>query len=182
MLSFYLALIDSDQNKSKFEKIYNTYHRKMLNIAYVITKNGADAEIALSDALYNIAKAINRIDDSDEKKMKSYLYTIVKNTSRDLLREKASSKEVEFEEAFKLEIEVDIEKIIEGDEKYIRTLKKIYLLPDIYKNVMKLRYLNDLSLKEISEVLNIPLNTVKIQLFRGAKMLREILKEEGVHK
>ena len=50
MLGFYLSLIDSDDDKNKFEQLYLTYRQDMYKIAYSILKNNADAEDAVHQA------------------------------------------------------------------------------------------------------------------------------------
>jgi RNA polymerase sigma-70 factor (ECF subfamily) len=53
--------------------------------------------------------------------------------------------------------------------------KSIDLLPEKYKSVVILRYLRDLSLQEISEVLSMPVTTIKTRLHRGREYLRKKL-------
>ena len=45
-----------------------------------------------------------------------------------------------------------------------------------YKEVLKYRYFDDLSIKEISDKLNQPVNTIKIKIFRAKKLLIEKIK------
>ena len=46
------------------------------------------------------------------------------------------------------------------------------------RDVVLLRYYHDMKIKEIAEVLNIPQSTVKTQLYRGEKNLKNLLKGE----
>lgn len=48
-------------------------------------------------------------------------------------------------------------------------------LPAKYKSVMILRYLQDLSLQEISDVLGMPVTTIKTRVHRGREFLRKKL-------
>lgn len=48
-----------------------------------------------------------------------------------------------------------------------------------YKEVIELRYFNDLSYKEIAKKIDEPLNNVKIKLLRARKLLSEILRGKG---
>jgi RNA polymerase sigma-70 factor (ECF subfamily) len=48
-------------------------------------------------------------------------------------------------------------------------------LPDKYRLAIVLRYMQELSLQEISEVLDIPLPTVKTRIHRGREVLRKKL-------
>lgn len=51
----------------------------------------------------------------------------------------------------------------------------ILKLSNIYRPVIILRYIEELSLKEISEVLDLPLGTVKTRIHRGREALRKQL-------
>ncbi|MDQ0815574.1 RNA polymerase sigma factor (sigma-70 family) [Bacillus pumilus] len=55
--------------------------------------------------------------------------------------------------------------------------QKILRLPDKYRSVIVLKYIDELSLKEISEILNIPVGTVKTRIHRGREALRKQLRD-----
>lgn len=48
-------------------------------------------------------------------------------------------------------------------------------LPSKYRVVLVLRYMDELSIKEMSEVLDLPIGTIKTQLHRGREALRELM-------
>ena len=54
---------------------------------------------------------------------------------------------------------------------------KIDELKPMYRDMIKYRYIEDLSIQEISKKLNQPINTTKIKIFRAKKLLSEKLKE-----
>lgn len=51
-------------------------------------------------------------------------------------------------------------------------------LPDKYRTIMVLRYLQELSLQEISDVLNLPVTTIKTRVHRGRDFLRKKLEHK----
>ncbi|MEG1634970.1 MAG: RNA polymerase sigma factor [Rikenellaceae bacterium] len=53
---------------------------------------------------------------------------------------------------------------------------KLSLLPQAYRKIIELRYFNSMNYNEISEVLCLPLGTVKTHLFRARKLLTEMIK------
>ena len=59
-------------------------------------------------------------------------------------------------------------------------LTQIKALKPIYSQVIKLRYLQELSYKEISQLMNLPLNTVKVTLLRAKKILAEKIINEKI--
>lgn len=62
-------------------------------------------------------------------------------------------------------------------QKLMRTV--ITQLNDKYRQMIQLRYFDELSYDEISSLLDIPLGTVKAQLFRAKEMLYELLQKPG---
>ena len=58
MLLLYLSLIDDQDDKDKFEYLYNSFHVYMLEEAYKIVKNNYDAEDVVHDTFMDLAKNI----------------------------------------------------------------------------------------------------------------------------
>jgi RNA polymerase sigma-70 factor (ECF subfamily) len=56
--------------------------------------------------------------------------------------------------------------------------RAIETLPEKYKSVVILRYLHDMSLQEISDVLDMPVTTIKTRVHRGREYLRKRLEQE----
>lgn len=63
---------------------------------------------------------------------------------------------------------------IDGDAQFL--VQAIRNLPDMYRLPLSLKYTNQYSLKEISEMLNISETNVKQRIFRAKKMLEEEIK------
>ena len=84
----YLMMIDSQEDQSKFEKVYLTYRGLMYHVAYKILNNKHDAEDAVHSAFIKIAENIQKIDDPVCPKTQSYVVTIVENKAIDLYRAK----------------------------------------------------------------------------------------------
>ena len=78
-----------------------------------------------------------------------------------------------------MESDFNLEAIVEDKNIVEKVKKEIGLLPEIYRDTMSLKYYNDLSNKEISSVLSIPISTVKKRLQRGRKILIQKLGEKN---
>jgi RNA polymerase sigma-70 factor (ECF subfamily) len=55
-------------------------------------------------------------------------------------------------------------------------------LPAHFRDLVSLYYFEDLSQKEIAEIVGLPLGTVKVYIHRGVRLLRKLLAEQGHHK
>lgn len=59
MLLFYMSLIDNDDDRTKFEILYNKYRKRMVYTAYSVLGNNEDAEDAVHDTFIKIARNMN---------------------------------------------------------------------------------------------------------------------------
>jgi RNA polymerase sigma-70 factor (ECF subfamily) len=70
------------------------------------------------------------------------------------------------------------------DDKIIRDQRAKILtealdsLPDKYKEIIRMRHMDELSYQEISELLDLPLGTVKAHIFRARELLYKYLKDK----
>ena len=175
MLSTILFLLDTDEKRSKFEFIYNEHHQKMYNIAFGITQDPYDAESALNSSLFIIAENIDKVETESEQMLKSYLYKIVKNASIKIVNDK-KKRPVILDYNSYIKFSTDGEKEIIENCYYNELVCVIKNMPSTYRDVLVLHYLHGFSATKISVILQRNVLTVKKQLFRGNKLLREAIK------
>lgn len=65
MLAFYMSFIDDEDDKAKFEILYNSYKKRMVSTAFSILNNREDAEDAVHDTFIKIARNMRAIGDPD---------------------------------------------------------------------------------------------------------------------
>lgn len=119
--------------------------------------------------------------NKDKSQFKTWLFTIARNSATDYLRKKKSipfslMKEDEFSEDLLEDEEILPDEVyaqIQDKETLIKILEE---LPNNYKQVLTLHYQEDMTFKEIGEVLGKPLNTVKSYHLRALNMLLGKLK------
>ena len=176
MLTFYLALIDDPTDRLKLEKIYNNYKAMMLNEALYFTGHSYYAEEAVSDAFMSMTVSISGIDDTSEPKLRAYVYTVVKCACIDVMKKKNTDiRTVDMTLITDLAAEGDLAAELEAREGYSALLAKINALPEIYKTVLVLKYINELSALQIAKALGVSVNTVNTRLKRGKAMLTQLL-------
>lgn len=74
----FISAFDTEDEKSKFEKIYYKYRDMLYACALKIVKNSTDAEDVLHDAFIKTAKSIKQIDDIGSRRTAAYLTVITK--------------------------------------------------------------------------------------------------------
>lgn len=109
--------------------------------------------------------------------MKSFLYHILNNLIIDEYRKrknKPGSLDVLLESGFEPSID-DSSKLINilDGKKAIIMIKK---LPEMYREIINMRYVKDLSLKEISEITGKTQNSIAVLVHRGLEKLKVLCK------
>lgn len=166
----YLSMLDTPQERSKFERIYVKYKDIMFYVANQILLNTYDAEDAVHEAFLSIIKNINKISEIESQKTRSFVIIIVERKAIDILRKKRRVNEVALNE----NVLVDEIPELEGLEEAIRKL------PAHYRNVLMLKYVSGFSTGTIAKMLGITPSGVSKLLSRSKALLRTILEEEGI--
>lgn len=170
-MMIYLQMIETEEDRSKFEKIYLNYRGLMFHVAFEILQHEQDAEDAVHQAFLNVAENIKIIDKAVSPKTKSCLVTIVERRAIDIYRKKASRKEVSCEEIYGLSVKYS------GSNTLAQCMAK---LPARYRQFIVLRYGHGFTYKEVSKLLGITeVNARKLEQ-RSKEKLMEICKKEGL--
>ena len=169
----YLMMIDSEEDKRKFEIVYVKYRRLMYKIAKEILNNHSDAEDIVHDSFVKVARNMHFVGETDSKETRNLMAVITRNTAIDLYRKKKRRRERElYVERMKAPSTYER---VEAEDTSKLISEAIKQLPDSYRDVMTLRYNNHYSMKEISKLLSISETNVKQRLFRARNKLSEIL-------
>lgn len=103
MLALYLSMIETEESKNKFEKIYDKYRDLMLYLANRILKEPHLAENAVHDAFLRLIKYIDNIDDIDCHKTKSLIVIVTESASKDIYNKHKRMVYLENENAMVME-------------------------------------------------------------------------------
>ncbi len=170
-----------DQNA--FGEIVEIYKNKVYQICYRMLGNRHEAEDAAQEAF--IRAFVNIHTFNQDLKFSTWLFRIATNLCIDKIRKKKPDfyldAEVSGTEGLTLYSQIASETELPEDELESLELqeevqKQILKLPDKYRTVIVLKYIEELSLNEISEILNLPLGTVKTRIHRGRDCLRQQLR------
>lgn len=178
MLVFYMAVIDEDSDKVKFEKIYNLYAKRMLKMAYSVLHNRADSEDVVHEAFIKIARNIESVGEVDSIDTLAYVLKATKNTALNWNRKyKKENSNIEYDSCKKIS-DGDFIKRLDVSNSYNRVVQAIAELDEKYRDVLYFRFVCEMSVNDISDLLGRKKSTIKQQIARGKKILLENLKEE----
>jgi len=175
----YNLVVECKQGSKKAcYELYRLYSKAMLNVAFRIVGNIAEAEDVLQEAFLD---AFNKLKDfRQDTTFGLWLKQIVVNRSINLLRK----RKLEMIELEGEAIENIAEEEVEDDEEvqYKAALIKdaIKDLPEGYRLVITLYLLEGYDHEEIGQILNISENTSRTQFLRAKRKLVEILKGKGI--
>lgn len=174
MLQIYLSAVDSTEDKSLIEFLYTEYKQIMYKTAVSILHNKEDAEDAVHEAFLRVIKNISKFRKYSCNENVSYLVIIVRGIALNMLS--AKNKKVELPED--LSSSDDIEQTVENDITYEQVVKNIQSLSPTLKNIATLMWVNQLSEKEIAQLLDIYINTVRSSVSRARAVLNKANKED----
>lgn len=170
-------------DKSSFAEIVEIYKDRVYQICYRMLGNPQEAEEMAQEAF--IRAYINISSYKLDRKFSTWLFRIATNLCIDRIRKKKPDfyldAEVSGTDGLTLYSQVAAnvqlpEEEIEHMELQETIQKEILKLPEKYRSVIVLKYIEELSLKEISEILDLPIGTVKTRIHRGREALRERLR------
>ena len=173
MLLFYLSLLETEEDRAKFTRIYESHLDWMLRIAFHYTRNETDAEDAVSDVLLNIISKNCSIPMDDEQKIKSYLFICIRNSAWHIIRDRVKHSAVNLEDIFSLSSKCDVEDDVVKKDICEILLHFIDSMPPIYKDVLTMNIALEKTINEIAQILNVPRKTVETRLRRGKEMLKK---------
>lgn len=168
----YLQMIDTLEDKHKFEIIYEAYREELYNIANDILHNSHDAEDAVHHGFLKLAENILKIGDPKCLKTKGYIVTIVENRAIDIYRAKQAHPTVPYsDETVGIQVEYD------GANNLADCILK---LPTRQRSIIVLKYHHGYELKVIAKMLGITYaNALKIE-YRAKERIRALCKEADI--
>ena len=158
-------------NKEAFSRIIIQNKEAMYKTAIVILKNEDDAYDVLQEALIKMYKNITKLENKEA--FNFWSRRIIVNCCYDIINK--NKKVVDITSKMAENFKETREDIYDCEDELVKILEQIE--PDL-RLTATLYYYNDLSTKEISEILKIPVDTVKSRLSRAREKLYEILKKK----
>lgn len=142
---------------------------RFYRVAYSYTRHQEDALDVVQSAVCKALEAYESIQNEDA--VKTWFYKILINECLALLKKR---KRLLLSDESSEREEVYYEKGYEQDDGLEKELDRLETDVQV---IIKLRYFEELSLKEISRITGLKLNTVKTKLYRGLKQLKENIQE-----
>lgn len=169
----YISLIDTSDEKKRFEQLYYTYRQIMFYVANRILKDEYLAEDAVYQAFIRIMNNFEKFSDIKCPKTRSLIVLIVENIAIDMYRKRKRENLVYLDE-ISLYIEDRTNSLYPFESDIEIAISK---LPINYSVVIKLKYIQGYSVKEIAKLLDISTENVQKRIERARKKLKTLLEQ-----
>ncbi|WP_206099015.1 RNA polymerase sigma factor SigW [Paenibacillus nanensis] len=180
-----LARLALKGDQQAFAELVDLYQDKLYHMAYRMLSNRQEAEDVVQDTFLRVYKNLDRFDET--LKFSTWIYRIATNLCIDRLRKRkqtysldAESQDYEGLDGYSMipsdDRTPESELILSDTQRIIH--QAMETLPPKYKSVMMLRYIQDLSLQEVGDILGMPVTTIKTRVHRGREFLRKKLEHK----
>ena len=162
-----------------FATLVDQYKNLVFTLSLKMLQNREEAEEAAQDAFVKVFKSLNSF--KNDAKFSTWVYKITYNNCLDRLKKRKRSRQVfpidEFTDLEVTSLINALDTIVENEQKHLIRETLQQLLPE-ENFLLILYYYDENSLKEISIIMGINENNLKIKLFRTRKKLAAILKRK----
>ena len=157
-----------EELEDAFITFIRTQQKSLYRLAYSYTKNEQDALDVVQDSIQKGWLALEKLTNREQ--MKSWFYTILVRTAIDLLR-KQKRVELIGDDALLQLSELDTYRNLDLQQ-------ALHHLPLQLREIVVLRYFEDLKIEDVAHILTIPLSTAKSRLYKALKLLKIELEME----
>lgn len=148
------------------ERVLNSYGDMLYRLCILMLKNESDAEDAIQETMIQYYRKAPAFENTEHEK--AWLIRVTANKCRDLLRFRQRHPQV------------DVESLAEipGAAADSGILEALMTLPEKYRLVMTLYYVEEYRIAEIAKMIHRTPSAVKMRLQKGRRMLEEIYRKE----
>lgn len=167
--------LESRRYAEAFELVLDRYQDKVFRLTFSMLRNEAQAQDTTQDVFVRIWKGLPGYNAGAA--LSTWIYTITRNTTLTELKKRSARPTVSLQEP-ELEAVADRIPALQSDDpepgREMDVAALLLELPENYRRVITLFYLEQKSYADVAAMLTLPLGTVKTLLFRGKKELLRI--------
>jgi RNA polymerase sigma factor (sigma-70 family) len=172
------------QNSLYFSQLYSKYAKKVYGKCLSILKNEEEARDAVQDIFVKIM--LNMGNFGEKSQFSTWIYSITYNFCIDNIRRKKKEKTLFSEDIERApdvpDDEVPDEFLLEMEAKYLKQVLEI--LPTSDKMILLMKYHDDMSIKEIADIIDKTESAVKMKIKRAKhkaqELFEDIVKKQGL--
>jgi RNA polymerase sigma-70 factor (ECF subfamily) len=159
------SLLAAGRRTEAFEALLAAYQDKVFRLSYSMLGDRAQAEDAAQESFLRIWKALDRY--RGESALGTWIFSIARNVCLTLISKRARSAPIDDADRSKPD----------PPDRQPDIVRLVGRLPDNYRQVVMLFYMEDRSYEEVARLLDLPVGTVKTHLHRARQQLATMVKE-----
>ena len=172
------------QDQEALRVLFRRHEKPVYNLLYRMLSNHEDAEEALADVFVKVWRAAGSF--KGDSKFTTWLFKIATNTARDFLRSRMIRREISLEDGSISEGQmarsaaaraVDPEDCVVKDDEVARIAAALGALSEDDRLLITLYHFQGMDYQEISEITGVPVNNLKVKLFRARQRLKKLCAE-----
>ncbi len=177
-----LATLVQQGQIEKFGELMKRYSSKLFRYGRQFIKDTDNIEDVVQDVFIKTYRNINSFDT--KQRFSPWIYRIAHNTYINAIKKQNSGPlyMFDFDTVMAYTVIEEDHSQKERDQKEIKEIvdRGLSEIESKYKEILILYYIEDLSYKEIAEILQVPIGTVGVRVMRAKKILKEKYKELGI--
>lgn len=162
-------------DQDAFEMLVTRYHGPLLSYISNQLQDRQKAQDIVQETFVRLIRHYRQQGALEH--VRSWLYRVALNQCKDYWKSSVYRSEGLAGEEFpeRSDPSAGAEELLERQETSMEIAASLESLPAVQKNVVSLRFFHDMKLQEISELLDLPLSTVKTHLYNGLRKLKKIM-------
>ena len=167
----YLQMLETPEERSLFERLYDTYRNLMFHVALKVLQNEQDAEDAVHQAFLSMLKNLEKFSDIECLETKRLVVVIAERKAIDIYRTTHRRTTIPYEDDI-----CGVEIMIPEESGLTYAMAQ---LPTRYREVLQLRFGLGLSTKEIGKLFDMRPDSVQKLVWRAKQALQTQLEKDG---
>ena len=180
MIPLVILAIEDDDDREFIKAFFQKYERLMYSEIYKFTSEPADVDDILQTVLVKLIEKVRLLRSMERNPRVNYLITAIKNTSINMVcrkRQIDSLDDVDWFDKNQPQAPDEVEDMVFRREAVFRIEAVWPLLDEKNRFLLRARYFLGMNQEEIAAELNIKPDSVRMEMSRARKKVRELLEE-----
>lgn len=171
MFTVYLAMLSSEEDRERFTLLYEAHEKRLYAVALKVLRDPTQAEDAAQQTWLQVLRNWERINALDWDSAAKYLVVAARNAALDMLKKERWNTS--------MPEDWDPPAPEDGQGEYQRLVELIRSLPEAYRRVLELKFVEEETNQEIARRLGLKESTVSTKVQRGRRLLLDAMEQEG---
>lgn len=171
MFTVYLAMLSSEEDRERFTLLYEAHEKRLYAVALKVLRDPTQAEDAAQQTWLQVLRNWERINALDWDSAAKYLVVAARNAALDMLKKERWNTS--------MPEDWDPPAPEDGQGEYQRLVELIRSLPEAYRRVLELKFVEEETNQEIARRLGLKESTVSTKVQRGRRPLLDAMEQEG---